>query len=179
MIIVSCFIKNAVTSLTIKIFVKNYIAGCTICQQMKINTHPSSPTLTVWWVVDHSSMKGIIYIFCHKTIDVQTTTQNFINHMFQHFSLPSSFLSNRCLQFSSQVFKEIAQILSFRILRSMAYHSQTNRETECVNQELEVYMHTFCSNNPETWSSLILIMEFCYNQKLHSTTKKVLFFLSS
>jgi len=27
------------------VFVKNYIAGCAICQQMKINTHPSSPGL--------------------------------------------------------------------------------------------------------------------------------------
>jgi len=27
------------------VFIKNYIAGCTICQQMKINTHPSSSSL--------------------------------------------------------------------------------------------------------------------------------------
>ena len=59
----------------------------------------------------------------------------------------------------------------------MAYHPQTDRETERVNQELEVYMQIFCSNNPETWSSLIPIMEFCHNQRLHSTTKKSPFFL--
>ena len=38
-------------------------------------------------------------------------------------------------------------------------------------------MWIFCSNNPETWSSLIPIMEFCHNQRLHSTTKKLPFFL--
>jgi len=27
------------------VFVKNYVMGCTVCQQMKVNTHPSSPGL--------------------------------------------------------------------------------------------------------------------------------------
>ena len=38
-------------------------------------------------------------------------------------------------------------------------------------------MQIFCSNNPETWSFLIPIMEFCHNQRLHSTTRKSPFFL--
>ena len=25
------------------VFVKNYVAGCALCQQMKVNTHPTSP----------------------------------------------------------------------------------------------------------------------------------------
>ena len=128
-------------------------------------------------VVDYSSTKGVICIPCHKTIDAQTTAQNFIDHVFQCFGLPNSFLSDRGLQFSSQVFKEIAQILGFKTLQSTAYHPQTDGKTEDVNQELEVYMHIFYSNNPETWFPLILIMEFCHNQRLHSIMKKSPFFL--
>ena len=152
------------------VFVKNYIAGCTFCQQMKVNTHSTSPGLfsfhadpgalpfsqvtcdfitdlplsagfdSLMVVVDHSSTKGVICIPCHKTIDAQTTAQNFIDHVFQRFGLPNSFLSNRGPQFSSQVFKQIARILGFKTLQSTAYHPQTDGETECVNQELEVYM---------------------------------------
>ena len=96
----------------LSVFVKNLVAGCAVCQQMKINTHPSSlglipihadpgalPFLQVTCdfitdlllsagfdslmvVVDHSSTKGVICIPCHKTIDTQTTTQNFIDHVF-------------------------------------------------------------------------------------------------
>ena len=123
-------------------------------------------------MVNHSSMKRVICISCHKTINTETTTQNFIDHVFQHFGLPNSFLSDRGPQFSLQVFKKIAWILGFKTFRSTAYYPQTDRETECVNQELKIYMHIFCSNNPETWSFLILIMKFCYNQRFHSTTKK-------
>ena len=147
------------------VFVKNFVAGCAVCQQMKTNTHPSSPGLipthtdpgalpfsqvtcdfitdlplsasfdSLMVVVDHLSTKGVICIPCHKTIDAQTTAQNFINHVFRHFSLPNSFLSDRGPQFSSQVFKEIAQILGFKTLRSTAYHPQTVGETERVNQK--------------------------------------------
>ena len=161
------------------VFVKNYIAGCGTCQQMKVNTHLSFLGLffirvdpralpfsqvtcdfitdlllsasfdNLMVVVDHPSMKGVICIPYHKTIDTETTAQNFINHVFQCFGLPNSFLSDRGPQFSSQVFKEIAQILGFKTLRSMPYHPQTDRETKCVNQELEVYMCIFAQTTPK------------------------------
>ena len=35
------------------------------------------------------------------------------------------------------------------MLRSMAYHPQTNGEMERVNQELEIYFQIFCSNKPQ------------------------------
>ena len=122
-------------------------------------------------VVDHGSTKRVITIPCNKTIDAEQTAQKFINNVFRRFGLPDSFLSNRGPQFNFQVFKEMAQLLGFKTLRSTAYHPQTNGETERVNQELEIYLRIFCSNHPETWSSLNSIMEFCHNQCLHSTTK--------
>jgi len=94
------------------VFVKNYIEGCAICQQMKINTHPSSPGLipikgqinakpfsqvtcdfitdlpksdgfdSLMVVVDHGSTKRVISIPCNKTIDATLTAQNYIDHMY-------------------------------------------------------------------------------------------------
>ena len=99
----------------ISVFVKNFVAGCAVCQQMKVNTHLSSPGLipirtdpgalpfsqvtcdfimdlllsagfdSLMVMVDHSPTKGVICIPCHKTIDAQTTAQNFIDHVFWRF----------------------------------------------------------------------------------------------
>jgi len=189
------------------VFVKNYIAGCTICQQMKINTHPSSSGLipikgqkeakpfsqvtcdfitdlsesdgfdSLMVMVDHRSTKGVISIPCNKTIDGTLMAQNYIDHMYWCFRLPDSFLSDHGPQFSSQVFREVAQLLGIKLLRSIAYHPQTDGETERVNQELEIYFRIFCSNNPETWKPLNSLMEFSHNQKVHSTTKQTVFYL--
>jgi len=120
------------------VFVKNYVAGCAICQQMKVNTHPTSPGLipvkgqkdtkpfsqvtcdfitdllesdrfdSLMVVVDHGSTKGVISIPCNKTIDATLMAQNYIDHVYRHFGLPDSFLSDRGPQFSSQVFREMA-----------------------------------------------------------------------
>jgi len=151
------------------VFVKNYIAGCTICQQIKINTHPSSSGLipikgqkdvkpfsqvtcdfitdlpesdgfdSLMVVVDYGSTKGVISIPCNKTIDATLMAQNYIDHVYRCFGLPNSFLSDRGPQFSSQVFREMARLLGIKMLRSTAYHPQTDGETERVNQELEIY----------------------------------------
>jgi len=59
----------------------------------------------------------------------------------------------------------------------MAYHPQTDGETEHVNQELEIYLWIFCTNNPKTWKSLNPLMEFSHNQKVHSVTKQSPFYL--
>jgi len=63
------------------------------------------------------------------------------------------------------------------MLRSTAYHPQTDGETERVNQELEIYFRVFCSNNPKTWKPLNSLMEFSHNQKVYSTTKQTPFYL--
>jgi len=151
------------------VFVKNYVAECAICQQMKINTHPSSPGLipikeqknakpfsqvtcdfitdlpesdgfdSLMVVVDHGSIKGVISISCNKTIDATLTAQNYIDHVYRCFGLSDSFLSDCGPQFSSQVFRKMAQLLGIKTLRSTVYHPQTDEETERVNQELEIY----------------------------------------
>src|SRR6202023_2212177 len=117
------------------VFIKNYVAGCAICEQMKVNTHPSSPRLfpiraqpnatlfsqitcnfitdlpvsdgfdSLMVIVDHGSTKGVISILCNKTIDAEQTALNYIEHVYKRFGLLTSFLSDRGPQFSSKVFK--------------------------------------------------------------------------
>jgi len=94
------------------VFVKNYVAGCAICQQMKINTHPSSSGLipikgqkdakpfsqvtcnfitdlpesdgfdSLMVMVDHGFTKEVISIPCNKMIDAMLMAQNYIDHVY-------------------------------------------------------------------------------------------------
>ena len=95
------------------VFIKNYVAGCATCQQMKVNTHPSAPGLipiktqpdalpfsqvtcdfitdlpvsngfdSLMVIVDHGSTKGVISISCNKTIDATLTAQNYIDCIYK------------------------------------------------------------------------------------------------
>ncbi len=85
-------------------FIKKWVDGCTICQQMKVNTHPTVPGLqpiksnatkpfeqvtvdfitglppsqsydSIMIVVDHGLSKGVVYVPCTKTIEALGTAQ--------------------------------------------------------------------------------------------------------
>ena len=86
-------------------------------------------------------------------------------------------MSNRGLQFASQVMKELYRIIKVDRKMSTAYHPQTDGETERVNQELEGYLRIFGANNPETWASHLHMAEFAHNSKEHSARGMSPFFI--
>ena len=53
----------------------------------------------------------------------------------------------------------------------MAYHSQTDGQTERLNQDVEQYLRLFVSQRQNDWPEWIACAEFAYNNKVHSATK--------
>ena len=53
----------------------------------------------------------------------------------------------------------------------MAYHPQTDRATEQVNQEIEAYLSIFCSSFPEEWAKKLFLVEFTHNNRQHAERK--------
>jgi len=66
-------------------------------------------------------------------------------------------------------------MLEIRSKMSMAFHSQIDRQTERVNQELEQYLRMFIDYRQEQWLDWLGTAEFIYNNKVHSSTKTLLF----
>jgi len=54
---------------------------------------------------------------------------------------------------------------------SMAFHPQTNGQTERVNQELEQYLRMFIDHQQEQWPDWLGTAEFVYNNKAYSSIK--------
>ena len=181
-------------------FVNAFIAGCAVCQQNKVNHHPTRPPLapissssplpfkqlsvdlitdlppsnghdSLMVVVDHGLMKGVILIPCSKTIDAAGVAKLFLHHVFKCFGLHDSLISDRGPQFASAFARELAHLLQYNVELSTAYHPQMDRQTEQTNQEIEVYLHIFCANNPQKWTDFLPTAEFHYNSVPHSSTK--------
>ena len=118
-------------------FIKSYVQGYALCQQMKVNTHPSAPSLapikanpyaypfsivtmdfiidllesngynTLYIVVNYDLIKAIVLIPYTKTIDVIETARLYHDNVYQRFGLLNRIISDREPQFSSQVFQEM------------------------------------------------------------------------
>lgn len=151
-------------------FVKNYVHGCAVCQQTKINTHPTVPPLmpipaeknalpfqtisidfitdlpksriydSLMVVADHDATKGMILGKCHKTIDALGTAKLLHKHVYKRFGLSTCIISDRGPQFAAQVFQELTKLLGIKSTMSTAYHPQTDGGTEQMNQEIEAYL---------------------------------------
>ena len=117
-------------------FMKNYVKGCALCQQHKINWHPTNPPLqpvsaenprlfslitmdfitdlpvsdgfdSIMVVVDHGSMKGVVLESCNKMITAEQTGTILLTSLYKCFSLPDKAISDRGPQFSSHAFREL------------------------------------------------------------------------
>jgi len=66
--------------------------------------------------------------------------------------------------------------LGIQLKLSTAFHPQTNRQTECVNQCIEQYLRNFCSYQQDDWVDWIRLAEFQYNNLIHEATHIMLFY---
>ena len=80
-------------------------------------------------------------------------------------------------QFTSAFARQLIRLLQYSVPLFLAYHSQTDRETKCYNQEFETYLHIFCKGQPQKWLELLLMAKFTHNIAIYLITGKFLFSL--
>src|SRR5260221_1475380 len=74
---------------------------------------------------------------------------------------------------------DLATLLGVKLTPSTSYHPQTDSQTECVNQEIEVYLRVFISHQQDDWANWLPLVEFAYNHKVHTATHQTLFELDT
>src|SRR6266576_6736546 len=114
--------------------ISKWVEGCALCQQMKINTHPTTPGImpikshatcpfeqvsmdfitdlpvvdgfdSVLTVVDQGLTKGVVFIPCKKSFTAMDTANSYINDVHKRYGLPTTLISDRGPQFTSKVFE--------------------------------------------------------------------------
>jgi len=68
------------------------------------------------------------------------------------------------------------RLLEVELDKSSAYHSQTDSQTERVNQILEHYLRTYCMWDQDDWVDLLPFAEFGCNNTFHTVTKQTQLF---
>ena len=94
----------------------------------------------------------------------------FRDHIWKLHGFPETALLDRGPQFTAEFMKELNEILGIKTKLSTAYHPQTDRQTEQVNQEIEQYLRMFVSHRQNDWPEWIACTEFTYYNKIHTAT---------
>jgi len=126
-------------------------------------------------VVVDKLTKMVYFIPTIEKILAKGLARLFRNNVWKLHRLSKSIISNRGLQFTAGLIRELNRMLEIESKISIAFHPQTNKQIERVNQELEQYLRMFIDHRQEQWPDWLRIMEFVYNNKVHSSTKILLF----
>ncbi|SYW77318.1 uncharacterized protein UHO2_06615 [Ustilago hordei] len=89
--------------------------------------------------------------------------------MVRLFGYPDHMVSDRGRQFISGAWKAFAEQMGVKHSLSMAYHPQTDGQTERVNQVIEQYLRMYCNYEQDDWANLLDTAAFVYNNTVHNS----------
>nr|KYP73804.1 Retrotransposable element Tf2 [Cajanus cajan] len=175
--------------------VEKYVTACVTCQQTKYMTTktpgllqplpiPTAPwtEISMDFIVSLPSSHGYTVIFV--VVDLLTKNAHFlplkpgftakvVAHIFldsivKLHGLPQGIVSDRDPIFLSTFWRQLMRSSGTKLHYSIAYHPQSNGQTEVVNQCLEQYLRAFTSDHPNQWHTHLSWAELCYNTTFHT-----------
>ena len=178
-------------------YIGQYVSTCDLCIRTKLirqalvgELHPLRipdsrwDTLSVDFVVElslssrHDAVMTVVdsvskqahFIPMHTMVTVEGAARLFLHQVWKLHSLPKCVISDHGPQFVACFTQELYCLLGIKLASSMAWHPQTNRQTERVNQELDQYLQLFVNERQDNWYDLLSMAEFQHNNHVYSTT---------
>ena len=91
------------------------------------------------------------FIATTERMSVEELAKLFQDHVWKLHGLPESVISDRGVQFAAEIIRELNNLLGIQTKLLIAYHPQTDGQTERTNQELEQYLRVFIDHRQEQW----------------------------
>jgi len=121
-------------------------------------------------VVVDRLIKMVYFIPTTEKTLVEELAKLFRDNVWKLHGLPESIISDQGPQFVAGLMWELNRMLGIKSKLLMAFHPQTDGQTERVNQELEQYLRMFINHRQEQWPEWLGMAEFVYNNKTCSST---------
>jgi transposase InsO family protein len=129
----------------------------------------------IWVVVDRLTKERHL-IPCRTNVDAKELANLFIAHIFRLHSLPLTIISHRGPQVSALFWKHLCRRLGIKPRLSMAFHPQTNGQTERMNAIMEQYLRAHVNYLQDDWADWLPLAKFAANNQASETTGTSPFF---
>ena len=136
---------------------------------------PISKSYDTILTITDTFLKASIFIPCNKSINAKSTAKLYATYVLPHYGLPTHIISDRDPHFTSTFSRELCRTLGINQNISMAYHPQTDGQSERTNQRLEQYLRIFIDYHQQNWASLLPLAQYTLNTWPNATTKKAPF----
>jgi len=187
-------------------YIGQYVSTCDLCLRTKLirqapvgELHPLQipdsrwDTLSVDFVVElplssgHDAVMTVVdsvskrahFIPTHTTVTAEGAARLFLHQVWKLHGLLKCVVSDHGPQFVVCFTRELYHLLGIKLASSTAWHPQTDRQIERINQELDQYLRLFVNERQDNWYDLLPMAEFQHNNHIHSATQQPLFLLNT
>jgi hypothetical protein len=121
------------------------------------------------------------YVFCKAEKDdtfAEKTIKLLINHVWKLHKLSKIIIFDRDSQFIFLVWKKMCQTLKINVKLSIAFHFETNKQSEIVNQKMKRYLRNYCNYQQDNWFEWLSMIEFAFNVVISVSTELFVFIIN-
>jgi hypothetical protein len=105
----------------------------------------------------------------HTTYSAKKYAEVYLDQIVRLHGVPKTIISDREAQFIARFWEQLQYALGTKLIRSSAYHPQTDRQTERVDQILEDMLRACIIHYGTSWDKSLTLAEFSYNNSYQSS----------
>nr|GFC90634.1 putative reverse transcriptase domain, ribonuclease H-like domain, aspartic peptidase domain protein [Tanacetum cinerariifolium] len=127
------------------------------------------------WVIFTRLTKSAIFTPIRKTDPMDKLARIYLKEVVTRHGIPVSIISDRDLRFASNFWRSPQNALGTRLDMSIAYHPETDGQSERTIQNLEDMLRACAIYFGKGWVNHLPLVEFLYNNSYYATIKAVPF----
>jgi transposase InsO family protein len=117
---------------------------------------------SIWVIVDRLT-KVAHFILVKTTYKGSQLAELYVARTMSLHGVPKKIILDRGSQFTSRFWKSFHENIDTKLNFSLAYHPQTDGQTERTNQVLEDMLRACALQHGSSWDKSLLYVEFSYN----------------
>ena len=121
--------------------------------------------------VIQANLKTAHFIPVHTTYTAKKYAEIYLDRIVCLHGVPKTIISDRGTQFVARFWEQLQASLGTKLIRSSAYHPQTDGQTERVNQILEDMLRACVIHYDKSWDKCLALAEFSYNNSYQESLK--------
>ncbi|GKA44189.1 putative reverse transcriptase domain-containing protein [Tanacetum coccineum] len=125
---------------------------------------------TIWVIVDRLT-KSAHFLPIREDDPLEKLTRKYLKEVVSRHRVSVSIISDRNGKFTSHFWRSLHKALGTRLDMSIAYHPQTDGQSERTIQTLEDMLRACVLDFGKSWDRHLPLVEFSYNNSYHTSIK--------
>jgi len=123
---------------------------------------------SIWVIVDRLT-KTAHFIPVNTTYSAKRYAEIYLDQIDRLHRVSKTIIYDRGALFVARFWEQLQESLVTKLIRSSAYHPQTDGQTERINQILEDMLRACAIQYGKNWDKCLALAEFSYNNSYQSS----------